>query len=340
MLKTRTIEASLLLNKYDESWDQLINSILTNSYTSLDPTAPTCRYRGTIIRNEGNHYRIIAWQRNVARIRKMDVSLPAVLLLTLNNDLSIDNISLHPSFKGSKGLMCSVRYLQNNLQNRLTGAFLGKDFINKIKIDQMHCFHLFEILSGLNSFFHIQRHNIETNTLTFEEEASDKILENDTLSIVGNYKNSDNFQIHYRLRFINLFKNIGFKKDGVIQFQKPVRVQFFINNKIKLDKKTYLHKKLEDCLDMQRYLFLCIFNLKKEFQAEFPVYNTNLYPLALIGLLTQAAAIKVFQNNYNYVMHALTALQRHNNIPRCIGAIKDQHEVNTYFPEFDFSKLV
>jgi hypothetical protein len=63
-------------------------------------------------------------------------------------------------------------------------------------------------------------------------------------------------------------------------------------------------------------------------------YFTNLNPQAFIGLLTQMLAVRYFGNNYHYIMHVLSGLQRHGNIPLCIGSSLSPAEAKRYFPEF------
>ena len=94
--------------------------------------------------------------------------------------------------------------------------------------------------------------------------------------------------------------------------------------------------------DFLKFILTCINNLKSHMGVDRKVrfLNTNLLPGALVGLIVQAIAMQTFKNNYNYVMHVLTALQRPDNIPKCLGAIKNKMEAETYFKGYDFENLL
>jgi hypothetical protein len=95
-------------------------------------------------------------------------------------------------------------------------------------------------------------------------------------------------------------------------------------------------------VDLSKFLFKCIQQLKQQLcpEQKIRIFNTNLYPQAYIGMLIQSIAIRLFNNNYNYIMHALTALQRSGNRPLCVGAITNQDEAKQYFPKYSFADLV
>jgi hypothetical protein len=86
---------------------------------------------------------------------------------------------------------------------------------------------------------------------------------------------------------------------------------------------------------MQRLLYTCVKLLRPRIcpVANVKVFNTNLYPMAFVGLFSQALAIRCFQNSYQYVMHSITSLQRSIDGPLCVGAVRDRAESARYFPD-------
>ena len=102
-------------------------------------------------------------------------------------------------------------------------------------------------------------------------------------------------------------------------------------------------------MDLVKFLFICIKQLKQKrlfnkttigLGQKIRIFNTNLYPLSYIGLLIQSVAIRLFNNNYNYIMHALTSLQRDENGPLCVGAVLNPEEADKHFPGFSFTELI
>ena len=60
---------------------------------------------------------------------------------------------------------------------------------------------------------------------------------------------------------------------------------------------------------------------------------------AFIGMFTQMLAVRHFGNNYHYVMHVLSGLQRSCGVPLCIGSAITMAEAKRWFPDFSKSDL-
>jgi hypothetical protein len=349
-MNTETMEkksARLLIANYD-SIDDIKRKILDSQYTAFDLDKPTLRFRGTIVdaRCGMENIRIIAWQRNVARLRKMDVSLPTIVFITLGRNRSIESIELDPSFAGSKGLMCCFTYLNRNLKSRLVNQPFDGAFLKLAKQEKLHCAHLFEVLSCAYSFFRILEENdfndLKARGYAYEEEVIDSYAEKATLHSVGRHAIGNKLEFDYRLDLADIISGVRFAKSGALETARAVEASFSINDKQVLSDPVSVNSAGSHDTDLSAFLIRCIGALRKEmFPAkQTKMLNTNLYPRAYIGMLVQSVAIRLFNSNYNYIMHALTALQRTNNAPLCAGALADQEEADKFFPGYSFSELV
>jgi hypothetical protein len=347
MTETDGKRAHLLMENH-ENIDDFRKLILESPYTAMDLDTPTLRFRGTLVdaRNGAGGLRIIGWQRNVSRLRKLDVSLPTIITLTLNGNGRIENVELDRSFKGSKGLMCCHAYLNRNMKAQLEGGIFDSAFFHRVKQEKTHCSHLFEVLSGMYSYYQILKENdfkeIQPEGYACEEEAIDSYIEDGTLHSLGTHALKGKAPIHFRLVLHDVLSKVGFDKNGIFKMYRGVEADFFLNEKHLLSGTVSIHGSKTGHTDLSKFLFKCIDLLKSELCSgkAIRIFNTNLYPRACIGMLIQAVAIRLFNNNYSYIMHTLTALQRSSDAPLCVGALADQNEADRHFPGFDFSELV
>jgi hypothetical protein len=340
-------KARLLIYNY-ESIDDMKNKILDSPAMMMDKNAPTCRFRGTVVdgRNGFEHIRITGWQRNVSRLRGMDVSLPTIITLRLDGNDLIEDIELDSSFKGSKGLMCCRTYLNRNLKSELQGHVFDSSIINKSKVRKTYCFHIFEVLSGIYSYYQTLKSNdfkdIYPQHYAYEEEAIDSYSENNTIYSAGVHLVKGRIPVRFRLTLHNIINNVSFDNNGILKMDEAVWADFILNEKHVLSEPVSIHSMNGGVMDISKFLFQCIKQLKQWMCPgnNIRLFNTNLYPGAYIGMLIQSVAIRLFNNNYHYIMHALTSLQRSGNAPLCVGAVIDWEEAHTHFPGFDFSELI
>jgi hypothetical protein len=340
-------EAHLLFDS-GERIDDIKRAILETQYRALDLDKPTLRFRGTLVdgRRGLDHIVITGWQRNVARLRKLDVSLPTIVTMTLGRDGIIEDIDLDRSFKGSKGLMCNHNYLSRNLKSQLQGHSIDESFIHRVKQEKLHCAHLFEVASGIHSYYNILKENNFTDMnpqlYAIEEEAIDSYVENGSLHSIGKHVLALRPPLDFGLTLHGIMDNVGFTKNGILVLKQAIEASFVINGRRVLNDVISINSRDTGCTDLSMFLLQCIGAVKKEVCPGMKVrmFNTNLYPRAYIGMLVQSIAIRLFNNNYNYIMHALTSLQRSAFAPLCVGALEDQDEADRCFPGFSFSELV
>lgn len=339
--------AGLLIGEYD-AVDDLRKKVLDSPAVTMDRTSPTCRYRGTVVdlREGEARPRITGWQRNVGRIGGMDVSLPAVITVALNEKHRIESVELDDSFRGSKGLMCSRNHLNRRLQRELTGHVFDGTIINKAKVRNTHCFHVFEVLSGMYSCDTLMKKNgyevCRPESFAFEEEVIDSVIDGDTLCSEGVYLLKNKPPVRYRLVLHDIMKNVGFSAGGILKTSGGIGADFSLNGTLIESGTVSVNNQETGHVDIGRFLFMCISHMKRFFciGPRHRLFNTNLYPGAYIGMLVQSIAIRLFNDNYRYIMHVLTALQRNDEVPLCIGSVLDQKEASVYFPGFDTGDLI
>jgi hypothetical protein len=344
-------QPQLLIGEY-ASVEDIKERICNNRFKPLDTSTPTCRFRGTVVQADGaaGTVTVIGWQRNAARLQKMDVSLPTIITVTLKkrpdgNSYFIDSAQLDKRFKGSKGILCSVKYLDRNMRETIVGQAFDSSLIKKTKLKALHCFHLVEVLHGMISYFGtVSDKFLQNNTrlICFEEENLDYLEDGDNRTcLCGYHIVKDKDPVSYQLVFNDLFQKVGFSKDGAITCDGTLSYEFSVRNG------NAFHGEIANrgngLLNMhfQKTLFACVKTVQTAFgfAADNTMCFTNLYPAAFIGLMTQTLAIRHFSNNYQYIMHVLTGLQRQNNIPLCIGSTKNMVEIKEYFPGFSAGDL-
>jgi len=343
------IKPTLLINDYSAIHDleSIKKSITENHYYSISRTVPMCRFRGTVVDTRtrpDNMETILGWQRNVSRIRSMDVSMPTLISLTVNDREEIMDIELDASFRGSKGLLCSRPYLDTLLKKKLIGLHLDTNFLQAITVNQLHCFHLVEVLSGVYSYYRILKNKQihARDSVEYEEEVMDCFIKDDDCYACSSHVMKGENPIFHTLKFHDIFRVVNFDKAGNLKGLENVKIDFFINGSFMFSNDDFRGTSKYMYRDFLKFILNCINELKPSVchgtNARF--LNTNLVPGALIGLIVQCIAMQTFKNNYNYVMHALTALQRPNHIPLCLGAIKNKDEAHAFFEGYDFENLL
>jgi hypothetical protein len=336
---------SLLIGSYDGS-ENMPHKILSGICNPLDTDLPTCRYRGTYIRvdtNDARRMTITAWQRNFARLRKLDVSLPTIITIVAENDPAMNrwtilSADLHESFKGSKGIMCSRAYLDRTIKERLVGLPFDSTLMNFARLDNFHCYHIVEVLKGSCGYFlslQLPQASISPGSFFYEEEIIDcKLVDESTLLACGYQIIKAKIPFSYQLTFHGLLDKIAFGKDGSLKFNHNLRCDFRLQNETLLNETISAGTGNGVYSGLQKTLLRCIACIQEYLGTARTgrMYYTNLYPPAFIGLLSQAMAMRHFNSNYHYIMHVLTSLQRDNDKPLCIGSVKNVQEMKHYFP--------
>jgi hypothetical protein len=350
-MTTTTPIPRLLIGSYDSIGD-IREQIRTSRLMPLDTSKPASRCRGTVIQGpqENGAVTLIGWQRNTARLQKMDVSLPAIVTVQVRrvpceNVYRIISVELDKCFRGSKGLLCCGSYLDKTMKKELVGQAFDASLLKKTKLNAMHCFHLVEILHAMVSYFGTVTGDLSESgakALHFEEENTDYMEDDRKRSCCcGNHLVSGREAISYRLVIADLFEKVRFSQEGVMTCRGTLDFDFFLGDQRAVTGKIVIPESGSMERGFQKMLLECIRALQTALAVDHKekIRFTNLYPMALIGLLTQTLAIRHFSNNYHYIMHALTGLQRRDGIPLCIGASMNMNEVKRHFPGFSSDDL-
>ena len=334
-------EASLLFDEEILDDDTLIKMAGRKTYISLDEDVTVCRFRGDLIKKTSYGYEIVSWQRNISRIQKMDASLPTIIKLKVNEKFVVTEIDLQDGFAGSKVILCFRPYLDKVLKHNIIGKKLDLSIVSEIKVENLFCFHLVEVLLGTVSCLQLMNeHNLD---YIFEEEVLDSIIDGKNLIVKGKQKFSFSPKVvNYTINLVGVLDYIRFNKAGNIYLAEDVEAVIYKDNEELLrcilngnsEKRLYLKirnmsNKLvkvvkKDYTDDDKNLFMC----------------SNLFPQGFIGAFVQCLAMKMYSNNYNYILRCLDGLQRYTNKPRCVGGLKDYAEAEKYFEGFDIMEAL
>lgn len=324
---------------------EIAERVLQAHYHSRSARFACGRYRGTSISKRDGKYLIVAWQRNVARLQKMDVSLPTILTLELDRNRVIEKVSLHPAFAGSQGICCPHGYLQRMLDKRLHGMSFTPPHRNRMSTEHLHCVHLEEVLQGALSF--LDQNEIPDDYDVDELEVCEAMDEGNDVRIVGDHAYKAEMTLHWELSCPDYRPRLQFDKNGAIKSIDELAFEFTCSSSGGQEArcvKTISTGTPESVVtSLLRFTLACWRQVAAQYQCDLTAFhNTNSRPLSLVGLIVQSFGILIFSNNYNYIQHILASLQRDRGIALCIGAVSDIEEAKRCFPDFklaDFHNL-
>jgi hypothetical protein len=215
-------------------------------------------------------------------------------------------------------------------------------FIQAATVSRLRCFHLTEVLNGMYSTYRMFKERAGGDSFLTEEEVMDCSLDDGNCYAGSVHVFGGRPPVNHTLKFNDIFREVRFDRDGRLKGLEKVRIEFFINGEPVLDNTGLLGKSGNMYRDFLTFIVQCTHRVKTEVCGDVNVrfLNTNLFPAALVGLIVQAVAMQIFKNNYSYVMHALTALQRPNGVPLCLGAIRNREEAELYFEGYEFGRLL
>lgn len=332
----------LLLSECTYDPERLAKLVNGSVYFSIDEYVPCLRFRGTMIKRKNNLFEIVGWQRNVARLQKMDLSLPTVIRITASPEMQIEDISLDSCFNGSKGLLCHCEYLRRNLRKKLLKRTLLKDVSQVIKPDFVHCFHIMEIMLAIESNLSVmQQRGLDR---LFEQEVGDScVVGKDLLILLRWQSDFINEEICGAIKLENGMRRLGFKKDGSLFAISEIKAIFSVAEIPLLSRTINGNCDVRLMRSLKYFCVEAVKMLTEKFYPErngIPIAHTNLQYQAFIGLIVQVLSMKKYNNNYNQVLHTLNSLQRVNNKPRCVGAIDSQKEADRFFSGYNLKDIL
>jgi hypothetical protein len=320
--------------------ERLKSQVIKAPYGAFGKNFTTARFRGIKVVKSVAGYEIVTWQRNIARMQKMDVSLPTIVALSLNDELTVKSLTLDESFAGSQGISCCNKYLQKMMRQSLEGERFVSANKQRIALERLHCLHTHEVLLGALTFLeYFNERNLPEGD---EVETGQAVPDGNDLRIQDYQQYSDGLSIHWEIILYDFQKKIQFGRDGAVKKISDLTLSFSIN----IDNgKVYLLTDRIDAEDktvivaLSRFALKCWKSLNEQIGSKRGVYNNNLLPVSIVGLIIQSIGIIFFSNNYNYIQHLLAALQRREDKPLCVGIAKDLTEMRDYFPQFKMEDL-
>lgn len=332
--------ASLLLPAdLPQTSDAIATGVADGPYATIDTQLPAARLRGTFVTpTEDGGLELLGWQRNIVRVQKMDVRLPTVIRLRLDGDGRVVSAGLDPSFAGSRGVLCYQPYVTRRLHAALMGKDFGHDAAREVDFADLPCFHVAEVVSDLVGALGVMR--AKGMTGFFEQEATDAVQEGDCLVMHSSQEIRGVGRLTHRMAIDGAYSRIRFDENGEIYACKPLTVRTYCEDDL-----VNVHEVGGDTPTFHRSIIRATRVLQRTLAQRFgtngaPLMCSNLSPRACIGGFVQAIAGKLYANNYTYILHCLSGLQRHEGSPRCVGGVLSQEEADTYFSGFDISAAI
>ena len=301
------------------------------------------RYGGVCYKANADGTDILAWQCNVVDVQNCDVSLPTIISLRISKNRRVIKADLHDNFKGSQGVPCMYRYLNNRMKKLIIGENFSLD--NIVFKDQtvFYCRHIYELVFGSCAFYNhyislgIQNAYISESTGVYSESDTLKCL--DRISVVGNCAET-------RIDFSGYKDKINFGLNGSIEKVDGLKISGFSIEK----EKTTMIKDLQkiEAQEQTEFVMKTMKTLNpywkssgKKIGVDRGFYFSHLWPPSLFGILTQSLGLSLFNKNFTYFQHCIYGLQHNNNgKPLCIGVINNVSEGQRFFEDLtleDFS---
>ena len=313
--------------------DDLARLAALGAYATLDTASPTARYRGTFLTPaDGGGLAVVAFQRNIIRVQKMDSSLPTVLCGRLDSDGRISEFRLTDTFAGSRGVLCYRPYLNRRLETLLVGRRLDEVPVGELTSGAFGCFHIAEVVSDLVSAYAV-RAALELPTF-FEQECLDSVQVGDSLRMFGTQELRGRGEVSYRIEIDSLFSEVYFDEQGGIRSRSPLRMRTYLGEEAVADRVVGGASPPEFLLSLQRGTRGLLRKVGEALGASDPPLLCSNLAAGLVGAIVLAISAKLYPNNYVYILHCLSGLQRQGGCPRCLGGVQTQSEADTHFSGF------
>jgi hypothetical protein len=313
--------------------DELARQAGLGAYVTLDTASPTARYRGTYLTPAADGgTEVVAFQRNVIRVQKMDSSLPTVVRGRLDADGRITEFGLTDTFAGSRGVLCHRPYLNSRLEALLVGRTLDEVPMGELRSSNLGCFHTPEVVSDLVSAHEVR--NARGMPTFFEQECLDSVQVGDSLRMFGTQEIRGIGEVTYRIEIDSLFSQVHFDEVGGIHSRTPLNMRTYVGAEQVAERVVGGQTPPEFLLSLQRGTRSLLRRVGEAFGVTDPPLLCSNLGTGLVGVIVLAISAKLYPNNYVYILHCLSGLQRQGGQPRCIGSVQTQAEADTYFSGF------
>jgi hypothetical protein len=223
------------------------------------------------------------------------------------------------------------------LKKRLEGRPFTLEQVDMMSIKHLHCLHLQEVLQAALAF--LEQHDTADCFEVDEVETGEALDEGRDIRFVDAHEYSHGMSLCWELSFFDYKQKLRFGKNGELKTVDHLDIAFSASSSEGQEAQFQrtIHGDTPQAIiaSLLRFTLLCWRRLSHEvYGGRKTFYNTNAFPVSLIGLIVQSLGIVIFSNNYNYIQHILAALQREQGVPLCVGIAEHIEEARTYFPEF------
>lgn len=277
----------------------------------------------------------IAWQCNLAKMKTFDIKLPTAICIRLNSNYEVEYVKLYDNFQGSQGISCSYKYLERKLSSELMGAsFTEAKNIFKDPL-KFNCRHVYELVSACIMFLkHCNQKSIEQG----EVYNVTKAKATNYGIVISDYINCLDKKIDSDIRIIFDNTNLKMNKNGQVIKIKNMIIKYIIDKENNCEESVielpYSEGVNKVSMDLMKIIAKIWKKLEQCFKVKRGFYYSNLLPSTFYGILIQSLSMILFENNFNYFQHSINGLQRKEEIPLCIGIVKNIDEGKRYFSDF------
>jgi len=222
---------------------------------------------------------------------------------------------------------------------------LGAEFSMKNKMIKneliLHCRHLYELIIGACSFVeHCQHFGLASSHFT--ESTIAYKTDNKLVCIDRASLNCEESVI--KIDFSSLASKVQYDSLGSVKSVEDSSIQGYSFSDGYWRQINYPH--ILSAQNNREYVYRLMkaiteywFFASRQLGIHGGFYFSHIWPPTFYGILSQSLAIAIFGKNYLYFQHCINGIQRKNNVPLCVGVIRDMNEGEKYFGDLKFEDL-
>jgi hypothetical protein len=296
------------------------------------------RMSGVRLKKTDRGKELLTWQCNLASMQNIDVKLPTIMHIVVDNANIIQSISLNEQFKGSQGITCSWKYLNRHMQNTLLAS--GFSPRNPLISNPLTlcCRHIYELTLGACTFSAycenrgVDNAYLSASTMAYENRNTDMIESVDRICVNGK-------DIISKVCVSNYLNSITYDNAGVVCACDDLRISGYNyhNNKytcicpeitINADNSNDFRMKVMKALSSGWLDCGKRLGIRKDF------YFSHIWPPTAYGLLVQLLSLSMHRDNDSHFRQCVSEIQRVEGKPLCIGVINSIEEGERVFNGF------
>lgn len=287
------------------------------------------RLRGTQISVKKDEIIIHGWMVNIVSSGSVIVRLPLLLKVVVDADRKIKQTAILNEFKGSQGILCSKNYLKKRVDQKLVGTDFKSFNQLIIKESNSECLHIHEILMGAIAFYdHCLQNGIKE---AYESENCYFYSNEEDIVALERHKSNAFQEICTKVSFPDAVRYMKFDREFNLYLNEEQEMICSEENAVEESKKYVFRKSLVAQKEMLKNFILVYRDFGKRIGCIGNYSFTCLYPKTIIGMLTEAIALRLYSNNYIYFQKCLLNMQRKDGKPKCIGAVENFQEAAEFY---------